>query len=226
MANAFSDKITKDKISFGKKSYINNSSNWDTTSGTVLYGSDIEMSPNSRCKTSKSFNDVKVDYLKFQVRLDSNDHSLTTDNGHAVTGLCTVTYIDEDNIVHTKQEHFYPKYIFEDTYKDDYVILQLGNDKKLRNLKVELINKEDATIKVKKTNMYLSRVVDEETFDNFSNEELENEDYVNNLADALANNEDFNDYIEGKCKLVIPLVNSLPDPSEVPDGFICRLSSM
>lgn len=224
MANAFSDKITKDSISFGQESYINNNSQWQTKSGSVNYGNDITMGANSRCVTNKSFNNEKVDYLKFKVRLDADDHTLTTDNGHAVTGLCTITYLDEDNNVKTKQEHFYPKYIFEDTYKDDYVILQLGNDKRLQNLKVELINKENVPIKVKSTNMQLSRVVDEETFDDFATESLGNLDYVDTMVDALIDNDKFNDYIDNR--LIIPLVDELPDVDDVPDGYICRLSTM
>lgn len=216
MAKAFSDNITTDDMSFGSNSYISNNDNWTTNKGNITYGNIITMGTDSRCSISKDIGNQKINYMKFSVKLDSDDHSLTTDNGHAVTGICRATYTDEDGNTKIKQWNFYPKYVFEDDYRDDNVIIQLGNNQRLQKVDVELINKENVPVKILKTGLNVSRVVDEDTFKEFSNETLESPEYIDNLANAL----------DGKMDLVIPLVDKLPDPSEVPDGYICRLSTM
>jgi hypothetical protein len=175
------------------------------------------MGSDSRCVVNRSFNNEKINYMKFKVKLDADDHTLTTDNGHAVTGLCTATYADDKGQVQTKQWNFYPKYVFEDDYTDDNVIIQLGNNQYLRNVKVELINKEDVPVKILETGLNTSRVVDEETFKDFAEQLLEYPEYVAALAEALS---------AYPTELVIPLVDELPDIDEVPDGYICRLSTM
>lgn len=216
MAKAFSDTITTDDMSFGSNSYISNNDNWTTKKGDITYGNIITMGTDSRCAISKNINNQKINYMKFSIKLDSDDHSLTTDNGHAVTGICRATYTDKDGSTEVKQWNFYPKYIFEDDYRDDNIIIQLGNNQRLQKVDIELINKEDVPVKILKTGLNVSRVVDEDTFEEFSNETLESQEYIDNLTSAL----------DGKMDLVIPLVDTLPDPSEVPDGYICRLSTM
>ena len=216
MAKAFSDNITTDDMSFGSNSYISNNDNWTTNKGNITYGNIITMGTDSRCSISKNVDNQKINYMKFSVKLDSDDHSLTTDNGHAVTGICRATYKDENGNTKVKQWNFYPKYVFEDDYRDDNVIIQLGNNQRLQKVDVELINKENVQVKILKTGLNVSRVVDEDTFKEFSNETLESPEYIDNLTNAL----------DGKMDLVIPLVDTLPDPSEVPDGYICRLSTM
>lgn len=216
MAKAFSDNITTDDMSFGSNSYISNNDNWTTNKGNITYGNIITMGTDSRCSISKDVDNQKINYMKFSVKLDSDDHSLTTDNGHAVTGICRATYTDEDGNTKVKQWNFYPKYIFEDDYRDDNIIIQLGNNQRLQKIDVDLINKENVPVKILKTGLNVSKVIDEDTFKEFSNETLESPEYIDNLASAL----------DGKMDLVIPLVDTLPDPSEVPDGYICRLSTM
>ena len=193
MANAFSDTITKDDISFYGQSVISNLDAWHTEKGSITYGNTINMGADSRCVVNKAFNNEKIDYLKFKVKLDSDDHTLSTDNGHAVTGLCTATYIDENNQVLTNQYHFYPKYVFEDDYQDDYTIIQLGANQRLTNLKVELINKEDVPVKILETGMNVSKVIDEETLG-----ELVENTIVNNETVKDAINRDIDSRMEDK----------------------------
>ena len=67
---------------------------------------------------------------------------------------------------------------------------------------VSLINNEDIQVAVSDFRAFYAQPIDE-----------------NALVDAL------ND-IGGTYDLVIPLVTELPDPSDVPDGYICRLASL
>ena len=223
MANAFSGKITAGDISFGS-SHISTNSNWITDKGSVTKGNQIVMGADSKCHLHVSFDNEKVNYIKLQLKLTSDDTSLSTDNFHAVSGLCDIITQDNDNRVYTKHSAFYPKYIFEDSYTDDFTIIQLNTNARLKTVNITLINKEDVTVKFLIAGLYLNKVVDEETFDEFSSSELEKAAYMDKLVDSLTSNEDFNDYLDGK--LVIPLVDELPDIDDVPDGYICRLSTM
>ena len=211
MANAFSGTITQDDISFDSNSYISNSDNWSTQYGSITYGSTIVMGSDSRCVDSKSFNNDKINYLKFQIKLDSDDHSLTTDNGHAFTGLCVANYTDDKGQSHTKRYFFYPKYVFEDDYINDYTIVQLGSNQRLNSIRIELINEEDVAVKVLETGLYVSRVIDQEAIEDevLNNEEIY--DYINDLIDTK---------IQAGC--FIRLLASQAELSTVQEGELCR----
>ena len=210
MAKAFSDNITTDDMSFGSNSYISNNDNWTTNKGNITYGNIITMGTDSRCSISKDVDNQKINYMKFSVKLDSDDHSLTTDNGHAVTGICRATYTDEDGNTKIKQWNFYPKYIFEDDYRDDNIIIQLGNNQRLQKVDVELINKENVPVKILKTGLNVSKVIDEDT--------IKTDPDIRETIDDI-----ISDYISTS-DLVIPLINDISEMNNKPDGAIARCS--
>ena len=210
MAKAFNDNITTDDMSFGSNSYISNNDNWTTNKGNITYGNIITMGTDSRCSISKDVDNQKINYMKFSVKLDSDDHSLTTDNGHAVTGICRATYTDEDGNTKIKQWNFYPKYIFEDDYRDDNIIIQLGNNQRLQKVDVELINKENVPVKILKTGLNVSKVIDEDT--------IKTDPDIRETIDDI-----ISDYISIS-DLVIPLINDISEMNNKPDGAIARCS--
>lgn len=210
MAKAFSDTITTDDMSFGSNSYISNNDNWTTNKGNITYGNIITMGTDSRCSISKDVGNQKINYMKFSVKLDSDDHSLTTDNGHAVTGICRATYTDEDGNTKIKQWNFYPKYIFEDDYRDDNIIIQLGNNQRLQKVDIELINKENVPVKILKTGLNVSKVIDEDT--------IKTDPDIRETIDDI-----ISDYISTS-DLVIPLINDISEMNSKPDGAIARCS--
>lgn len=210
MAKAFSDNITTDDMSFGSNSYISNNDNWTTNKGNITYGNIITMGTDSRCSISKNVDNQKINYMKFSIKLDSDDHSLTTDNGHAVTGICRATYTDEDGNTKIKQWNFYPKYIFEDDYRDDNIIIQLGNNQRLQKVDVELINKENVPVKILKTGLNVSKVIDEDT--------IKTDPDIRETIDDI-----ISDYISTS-DLVIPLINDISEMNSKPDGAIARCS--
>lgn len=210
MAKAFSDNITTDDMSFGSNSYISNNDNWTTNKGNITYGNIITMGIDSRCSISKDVGNQKINYMKFSVKLDSDDHSLTTDNGHAVTGICRATYTDEDGNIKIKQWNFYPKYIFEDDYRDDNIIIQLGNNQRLQKVDIELINKENVPVKILKTGLNVSKVIDEDT--------IKTDPDIRETIDDI-----ISDYISTS-DLVIPLINDISEMNNKPDGAIARCS--
>ena len=219
MANAFSGQKTNDDISFNKTNYVKTSSNWITDQGTVTTGSELEMSSDSKCHLNVTFHEEKVDYLKLQLRLSSNDTSLTTDNFHAVTGIYEVTVEKEENnqtVSEVKIFSFYPKYEFEESFIDDYTIVQLGSNYNLKSVKVSLINEEDVTIKFTKTGLFISKVMDEETVNDAVKEQIETnqdiKDYINNMISDKIAEEGF----------TIRLLNSQAELSTIKEGELCR----
>ena len=210
MAKAFSDNITTDDMSFGSNSYISNNDNWTTNKGNITYGNIITMGTDSRCSISKNVDNQKINYMKFSIKLDSDDHSLTTDNGHAVTGICRAIYTDEDGNTKIKQWNFYPKYIFEDDYRDDNIIIQLGNNQRLQKVDVELINKENVPVKILKTGLNVSKVIDEDT--------IKTDPDIRETIDDI-----ISDYISTS-DLIIPLINDISEMNSKPDGAIARCS--
>jgi len=212
MANAFSGRITEGDINFDSNSYISNSDNWHTKSGSISYGNTISMGANSRCEVSKTIQKVKVNYLKLKIKLSADDTSLTTDNFHAVTGMYEVTVEDSDGNTKKLNYHFYPKYIFEDDYQNDYTIVQLGSNVFLKGVKVELINKESVQVKILETGLYVSRVIDDE----YVQEQIETE---------VMSNEEIKDYIDsliGEYGCYIRLLSTPEELSTVQEGELCR----
>lgn len=256
MIKAFSDKLDTDNIKFEGTSYISNSSDWSTIKGDITYGDTIIMSRDSRCMVNKQFSDMQINYIMIKARISTDDTSITTDNGHAVVFVCNVTYIDDKKQIQNKQWHFYPKYEFEDDYISDSAVIQVGDNILVKNIKIEIINKEDAQVKILETGLKVSVIINKETIsgmfedpeftnsiadlmlpsfeDNISealDDKLEDKAYMDKLMDMvvteLMKNNRFNSFLSNKTGiLAIPLVDELPDISKVPDGYICRLNNM
>lgn len=166
MAKAFSSELNEENISFESESAISTSSAWIRDKGSINTGSQIVMGADSKCHLVQEYNDETISYVKFKLRVDSDDTTLSTDSFHAVTGICEISLEDDELNSQIKTFSFYPKYIFEDTFQNDYTIVQLGSTYKLKSIKFTLINKEEVEIKVKKVGLYLSKVIDEEDLDN------------------------------------------------------------
>lgn len=218
MANAFSGQKTNDDVSFNKTNYLKTTDNWTIDRGVVSTGSELEMGPDSKCHRKVNFSEEKVDYLKLQLRLSSTDTSLTTDNYHAVTGIYEVTLEKEENeqtVSEVKMFSFYPKYVFEESFIDDYTIVQLGSNYKLKSVNVSIINEEDVTIKFTSIGLYISKVM--------------NEDTVNDaVKDQIENNQDIQDYINNMINdkmsqgFTIRLLNTQAELSTIKEGELCR----
>lgn len=253
MAKAFSDTIDENNISFGSTSYINNRSDWSTTKGDITYGDTIIMGADSRCIVNSVFRNQKVNYIKISLKIDADNSTISTKNGHAVSCFCNVTYNDNEGVTQNKQWSFYPKYVFEDDYIDDNTVIQLGNNMYLKNIYLEIINKEEVPVKIIGTDLKISVIVDEETINNKlkepefigdiadlveqsydfnnNNNNLDNPEYVSKLVDTIASelmkNDKFNKFLDKRSKyLVIPVVDRLPDIKNVPDGYVCRVDAL
>lgn len=140
------------------------------------------------------------EYLKLVCGLTVSDTSLTTDSYGAVCINYEIHYKDSDGNNQIILDGFYPKYKHENNNQSDFTIINAPG--LIESISVSLINNEDIQVAVSDFRAFYAQPIDE-----------------NALVDAL------ND-IGGTYDLVIPLVTELPDPSDVPDGYICRLASL
>ena len=104
----------------------------------------------------------------------------------------------------------------EDSYKDDFTTVSLSSAVKVRNITVTIYNDEDLAIKITNTGIYVSAIVDPESI----KEEIMTDDEIKEYIDTL-----IDDYIGGGTfDLVIPLINSISEMADKPDGAIARCS--
>lgn len=230
MALSISDDTKEKEIIFNKKSLISNGSDWKLNSGEITFhNTGINMGKKSKCTLQKDVEDKKIrcTYLKVLVRLSCDDKTISTDTEHNVSINCYVTYIDEDTddneneieVENTVVYGFYPRYEFEDKFdsnnkkknKASYDIIKVPNSI-IKRIKVVITNNEDIPIVIKKIGLYYSLIIDDETLQE-------------NINQAIDNKLDSGG-ISGTTKdLIIPLVQTLPDINDVPDGYICRLAT-
>lgn len=218
MANAFSGQKTNDDISFNQTNYVDTTNNWVIDKGSVSTGNNLEMGADSKCHINVTFNEEKVDYLKLKLRLSSTDTSLTTDNFHAVTGIYEVTLEKEENdqtVSEVKTFFFYPKYVFEESFIDDYTIVQLGSNYKLKSVKVSLINEEDVTIKFTSIGLYISKVMDEDAVNDAVKDQIENNQDIQNYINNMINDKMSQGF-------TIRLLNTQAELSTIKEGELCR----
>ena len=224
MAKAFSDYKSDKDISFSSQSYLSNNSSWSTIEGSVSYGSTIVMNNNSAMMANIDLGGMKCNYLKLQIHLTADDKSLTTDNFHAVSGLYEVTVQDENGVTKTNYYEFYPKYDFEDSYKDDFTTVSLSSAVKVKNITVTIYNDEDLAIKITNTGIYVSAIVDPESIKEIVDDYVP--EVIPNIIEPIIQ-EDVPPMIEeiissGTVDLVIPLINSIDEMNSKPDGAIAR----
>jgi hypothetical protein len=101
---------------------------------------------------------------------------------------------------------FYPKYKHENNNQSDSTIISAPG--LIKYIELNVTNNEDISVSVSDFEVYMAANVAEVTPDDVGEKLTE---YYNN---------------GGQTTLVIPLVDELPDIRSVPDGYICRLSSI
>lgn len=207
MSKAFSNEKKVSSIDFDSKSQLSNASGWEVIKGNVQLGNTIVMEADSRIRLNLSFasSKPKCTYIRLKVRLDADNKSLTTDTFHAVSAIYKITYTDDngnEDIIY----NFTPKYIFEDSFKDEDISDIETPSKTINNIQVDIVNKEEESIKIVETGLYMCRVVDKTYISETATEAIQ---------DSLENN---------TMDLVIPLIDDISEMNGKPDGAIARCS--
>lgn len=146
------------------------------------------------------------EYLKLVCGLTTSDTTLTTDSYGAVCVDYEISYKDNDNNVKRLVDSFYPKYKHENNGQVDSTIISAPG--MITAIRITVTNNEDISVNVSDFKVYMAANVAEVTPDDVGEKLTE---YYNN---------------GGQTSLVIPLVQTLPAISSVPDGYICRLASI
>ena len=202
MSLAVSNNIDAKSISWNNNSLINNNSDWDITGGeavisdTIILGSNSEINLKLDCQ-GKNY---KANYLKILTHLSCDDKTLTTDNVHNICVLCEVVYmVETDGVINreTVVYEYYPKYDFEETYKEDFTIVQAINSN-IASIDITILNYEQIPVMISNTGLFMSSVVDEGTIDNVVNNSMESN--------------------YGKRMSCIDVRDTRPDPTLVPNG--------
>ena len=146
------------------------------------------------------------EYFKIVCGADCNDPLVTSIDHAAVCLEFTIKYRDEEaNEDKTICDTFYPKFFSENDDEDDSVIINAPG--KVKTINVTAYNNEDVAIDLYDFVVYVAIKAD-----------VTPETVGENLSEFYNNG--------GQTTLVIPLVDELPDVNSVPDGYICRLSSI
>lgn len=172
----------------------------------IISISDFTVNANSTKNLPNQTIEKNCEYLKLVCGLTSSDTTLTTDSYGAVCIDYEIYYEDSEGTVRMLTDGFYPKYKHENNNQADSTIITAPG--LIKYIELNVTNNEDLSVSVSDFEVYMAATVAEVTPDDVGEKLTE---YYNN---------------GGQTTLVIPLVNELPDISSVPDGFICRLSSI
>lgn len=250
MSKAFDREINKENMKFDSTAYFQRDDSAWAFRGGAYYnntsGSEAIVMPiNSSAHISRDFDDKVVSYIKLKLNLRDPGQQADTNGRHNVYGICKMTLEEIPNDDHLEENEtpntapvivyktfvYYPKFVYEDGYVDDYTIVQVGDNYKLKNVKLSLFNydRENQTIRFKKTGLYLCFTIDEETV-------------KETVVDTVLNDTDINEHIDDKIQqyitspsgttdvqniiyesgVVFPIYETMSGiPSDAPDGFAC-----
>ena len=141
---------SSDTILWRNENAINIDSGWVMTNAQMINNS-IEMNAGeSSISISVPIDNLKIDNAKFKIRLDSDDKTLTTNGVHNVVGVAKFYYgsATGENSLDAATESFYPKYVFEADFIQDFTIIKTQGSRELKRVDILIVNTERSTIKL------------------------------------------------------------------------------
>lgn len=146
------------------------------------------------------------EYFKIVCGLTSNDTTLTSAGFGSVCIEFIIAYNDsETGSLKTITDTYFPKYKHENNDEDDSTIISAPG--KIKFIVIKAYNNESVVVTIELLKVFIAVKAD-----------VTPETVGENLSEYYNNG--------GQTTLVIPLVDELPDVNSVPDGYICRLSTM
>lgn len=169
-------------------------------------GIGIDLEANSHITIGNYNVNKDCEYFKIVCGLDTEDETLTSAGFGSVCIEFIITYLDSENEqLKTITDTFFPKYYHENNNEDDSTIISAPG--KVKKIKVNAYNNESSDVTITALEVFVAIKAD-----------VTPETVGENLSEYYNNG--------GQTTLVIPLVDELPDVNSVPDGYICRLSTM
>lgn len=169
----------------------------------IVSHTDFNMSSHHTTPLGRYTINKNCEYLRFRCGVTVSDTTLSSNGFGAVCVNYEIHYKDSEGNNQVILDGFYPKYKHENNNKSDQTIVNAPG--LIDYVEIELINNEDIQVNISDFLVFYAEPIDGDT-----------------IVDLL------NDYTDngGTFNLVIPLVETLPDPADVPDGYICRLASL
>lgn len=138
---------------------------------------------------------VSTSYMKIKARINSENNTLTTESTHKVYVSIKIDYLEDDKnleSMNTITECYYPTFIFEESFIEDYCIIGLP-DKTIIKIEIKICNLEEDIIKVEETGLWLGYTP------------------ISEIAKQIQ-----------KQGLIIPLIDRIEAMDELADGALCR----
>lgn len=138
---------------------------------------------------------VSTSYMKIKARINSENNTLTTESTHKVYVSIKIDYLEDDEnleSMNTITECYYPTFIFEESFIEDYCIIGLP-DKTIIKIEIKICNLEEDIIKVEETGLWLGYTP------------------ISEIAKQIQ-----------KQGLIIPLIDRIEAMDELADGALCR----
>lgn len=138
---------------------------------------------------------VSTSYMKIKTRINSDNNTLSTESTHRVYVSIKIDYLEDDEdleSINTITECYYPTFIFEESFIEDYCIIGLP-DKTILKIEIKVCNLEEDIIKVEETGLWLGYTP------------------VSEILEQIQ-----------KQGLIIPLIDRIGVMDELPDGALCR----
>lgn len=151
LLNPSGGNTSSDTILWKTDNAVSIDSDW-TMSNARMVDDGIEMDANnSAIMISVPIDNLKVENAKFRIELDSDDNTLTTNGVNNVVGLAKFYYGSDtdENELDVATESFYPKYIFEDDFVQDFTVIPMQGGRELKRVDMLISNIERSAIKIK-----------------------------------------------------------------------------
>lgn len=191
LLNPSGGNTSSDTILWKTDNAVSINSDWIMSNARML-DDGIEMDANnSAIMISVPIDNLKVENAKFRIELDSDDDTLTTNGVNNVVGLAKFYYGSDtdENALDVATESFYPKYIFEDDFVQDFTVIPMQGGRELKRVDMLISNTERSAVKIKDVSL---------TFNQDKGGEVSAREF-NSLSNRVANTE------KGLARLVIPL---------------------
>lgn len=231
LLNSSGGNTSSDSIEWRTDSIVSIDSSWSSTN-VQRTNAGLKMSAySSMLRISVPIDSLKVENAKFTINVDSEDNTLTTNGVNKVVGLAKFYYGNDKDAssLDVATESFYPKYIFENDFVQDFTVIKMQSGRELKRVDIIISSSERSAVIIRDIELVFNQSktggISEkdlkpitDRFDSISSD-------FNSLSDRVSNTE------KGLQRLVIPLwTQSFLEEHNMggtlEDGEIGRMESM
>lgn len=191
---------------------IDISNNWALSHAARNENNDIAIEPDGKASISVDTNSMKAGKLKVYMQMTSANETLSTDNAKLVAVQFIFRYAGKtDGSTDIDNKVYYPKYIFEATYRDEPCVMDLYDSRELQSVEVIIHNFERSSIIIRQINVCVSYTLQDQVSDS--------------IVDAVDGLQEMIDKIQSGILEIPELTQAradayATDPSKIPDNTL------